>query len=88
MSYMCPLCNGLLSVSARCPDCGNQTCEDEGRLGDFYGPYSPYRPIDDIRMSNGWMDVSQHICLHLVRCLSCGTRFQTCVHEWPNQEAD
>jgi hypothetical protein len=44
---------------------------DGGRLGDYYDDYSPYREIDDLKMSNGYQDVSTHHCIHLIYCPHC-----------------
>lgn len=48
IAYGCPICNGLISLSILCPHCG-ETMEDHGRLLDMFAPYSPYRPIDDLK---------------------------------------
>jgi hypothetical protein len=39
---------------------------------DLYGNYSPYRPIDDLKMTDGMIDVTTHECPHQVWCLKCG----------------
>lgn len=78
---MCPVCNGLQALHARCPKCSSPA-EDEGRFNDFLGPYAPYRQIDDIGMSNGFRDVGNHSCVHALHCPNCGHSFQTFVHEW------
>lgn len=83
MSYICPVCNGLKKLSVYCPECAHP-CEDEGRFNDFLGPYAPYRPIDDIGMTNGYLDVRNHLCTHVMNCPNCGHVFQTFVPEWQN----
>jgi len=80
--YMCPVCNGWSVLAAACPDCGGEA-SDEGREGDLYGPYSPYRPIDDIRKTNGLPDLREHRCPHAARCRRCGRRFTAFVAERP-----
>jgi hypothetical protein len=77
---ICPVCNGFDLLEAACPDCGG-VAEDCGRLGDYYGPYSPYRPIDDIRMTNGYPDVRERECLHAAHCTRCGQTFVSGVSE-------
>jgi len=71
---ICPVCNGLGLFQAVCPACRTEA-EDLGRLGDYYGPYSPYRPIDDIRMTNGFSDVRDRLCLHNAYCGRCNSTF-------------
>jgi hypothetical protein len=70
LSYICPVCNGMQVLDAECPICAHKA-SDCGRFDDFLGPYSPYREIDDIAMSNGFRDVSNHLCIHLVNCPVC-----------------
>lgn len=81
MSSMCPVCNGFQQLEAKCPECGGKA-DDDGRLNDFLGPYSPYRPIDDIGMDNGVLDVGLHRCTHVTHCASCGYTFHSFVEEW------
>ncbi|WP_248930431.1 hypothetical protein [Paenibacillus hamazuiensis] len=82
MSYVCPVCNGLEALQPICPDCG-QAAADQGKLSDFYGPYSPYRPIDDLKMTNGYDDLRRHVCMHSVYCSRCGRSFELAVGERP-----
>jgi hypothetical protein len=77
---ICPVCNGFAVLQVACTVCGGPA-EDCGRLGDLYGPYSPYRPIDDIRMTNGYVDVRERECLHSAHCHRCGTTFVHAVEE-------
>lgn len=77
---LCPVCNGFHTLSAACPNCGGGG-SDEGRLGDLYGPYSPYRSIDEIRMTNGYPDLRDRLCLHFATCRDCGTAFIASVEE-------
>ncbi|SEN50498.1 hypothetical protein [Lihuaxuella thermophila] len=70
-SYACPVCNSFSDFLSGCPDCGN-LLEDHGRLPDFYADYSPYRPIEDLKMTDGLPDAATHRCPHLVYCPECG----------------
>ncbi|MBP1155012.1 hypothetical protein ACVLD2_001085 [Paenibacillus sp. PvR052] len=71
MSYYCAVCNGMEPLEYPCPVCGHPA-SDEGKLSDFYGPYSPYRPIDDLKMINGYdEDMKLHLCIHSVYCTEC-----------------
>lgn len=74
MSLICPVCNGLRSLDAVCPGCAS-AAEDEGRYNDFLGPYSPYRPIDDVSRTNGVPDLALGACLHLACCRNCAGVF-------------
>jgi len=77
---LCPVCNGMANLAAVCPNCGGEG-SDEGRLGDLYGPYSPYRAIDDVRLTNGFPDLLDGVCLHAAVCRRCGTVFPASVDE-------
>lgn len=81
MAYICPICNGLHSLKAHCPTCGQQL-DDAGRLYDYYGDYSPYRPIEDSKLANGYPDAKEHLCLHVGWCAHCHTESLFAVHEW------
>ncbi|WP_284637899.1 hypothetical protein [Paenibacillus silviterrae] len=80
MSYGCPVCNGLEELSFPCEQC-REALDDQGRLSDFYDPYSPYRPIDDIKLTNGYEDLSTHQCIHLGRCSHCHRSYTLAVQE-------
>ena len=67
MSSICPVCNGLQELDTDCPVCSQRMC-DRGKLSDYLGPYSPYREIDDISMSDGTLGITDNQCLHLVNC--------------------
>lgn len=77
---ICPVCNGLEQLVSVCPQCGGTT-EDQGKESDYYGPYSPYRPIDDMKLTNGYYDLAQHQCMHAVYCPACGTTAIQSVNE-------
>ncbi|MCE4051088.1 MULTISPECIES: hypothetical protein [Bacillaceae] len=67
---ICPLCNGFEQLNKVCADCGQQV-EDKGRIMDYYDDYSAYMPIDQMKLENGYPDLEQHLCPHLVLCPSC-----------------
>lgn len=70
MDTICPICNGLLPLQESCPVCG-KAMEDHGPLTNFFGPYSPYREIDDLKMSNGFPDLVHRQCIHVGYCENC-----------------
>lgn len=80
-SYVCPLCNGIRSLDRTCSRCGGPLT-DGGRLDDYLGPYSPYRPIDDLKLTNGYPDLAEHTCIHTVYCGKCGLSEPLQVKEW------
>ncbi|WP_232696819.1 hypothetical protein [Brevibacillus daliensis] len=71
MNTICPVCNGFSRLLATCDHC-HKYLQDKGRLSDYQGDYSPYRPIDDLKLSNGYKDAADHLCLHLCFCAGCG----------------
>jgi len=71
MSYMCPVCNGITNLNMLCPVCYQQLA-DCGRIDQIWEPYSPYREIDDIKLTNGYHDFVNHQCVHLASCPNCG----------------
>ncbi|MFK7694623.1 hypothetical protein [Paenibacillus sp. HJGM_3] len=81
MSYGCPVCNGLQTLTKHCPGCGG-SLSDGGRAEDYLGPYSPYRPIDDMKLTNGIADLANHICVHQLYCTTCGFTASVDVQEW------
>lgn len=66
----CPICNGLSSFDLSCPACG-QSLTDNGRYMDFFGDYSPYRPIEDAKLTDGLVDAATHQCPHYTTCTVC-----------------
>ena len=70
MKSICMVCNGLSRLQATCPAC-YQLLDDSGRLADYFGDYSPYTDIDDSKLSNGYLDLSQRLCLHVTWCPTC-----------------
>jgi len=69
MSLVCPLCNGLRNLQLHiCPDCGHDM-QDQGRVREFFGPYSPY---EELRAVNS-LDEK---CVHLISCPRCGKDFR------------
>lgn len=85
MSHICPVCNGFSRLDASCPACGH-ALDDSGRLYDYYGDYSPYRPIDDAKLSNGLSDLRLHLCMHVAWCPVCRKEQQVAVQEYSEQE--
>lgn len=77
---MCPYCNALATLSVACPNC-HTIADDQGMLANFYSDYSPYRERDDINMSNGFDDVQNHQCVHLLYCPGCQHEFTYSVNE-------
>lgn len=71
MAFGCPVCNGLKHMDVECSRCG-ALMDDTGRLTDLYADYSPYREIDDLRMTNGFPDLANEQCLHVFYCSLCG----------------
>jgi hypothetical protein len=81
VSSLCPVCNGLSSLEARCPHCG-ESLKDGGRADEYDGPYAPYREIDDLKRTNGYTDLANHTCVHLGQCDRCGHSAMFPVQEW------
>lgn len=71
MSHICPVCNGLTFLEAYCHKC-NHALDDHGRIDQIWEPYSPYREIDDIKLTNGFKDYANQQCIHLANCPVCG----------------
>ncbi|MEB3100476.1 hypothetical protein [Ferviditalea candida] len=80
MNTYCPVCNGLRDFQAKCGRCGTRLI-DFGRSYDYFGPYSPYRPIDDMKWTNGLPDLLNHQCIHAAFCEKCGQTFNLAVDE-------
>lgn len=68
--WICPVCNGMNSINHYCPECSARM-DDLGKLSDLYTPYSPYREIEDVKMTNGYMDHANHECMHMTLCPHC-----------------
>lgn len=69
--YACPVCNGFSFLEhLSCPECGH-ILKDHGRLTDLFSDYSPYREIDDLKMTDGQLDVKTHQCPHALTCPAC-----------------
>ncbi|USG66848.1 hypothetical protein NDK47_05985 [Brevibacillus ruminantium] len=81
MVHLCPVCNGLIALHEECPYCVGPL-DDSGRLYDYYEKYSPYREIDDAKLSNGVSDALHHHCLHLGWCTQCNREHVLAVEEW------
>jgi hypothetical protein len=80
MSLYCPVCNGLEALSWACPSC-QHTAIDYGRWNDYLGPYSPYRNIDEMSMTNGYPDLQNHTCVHVMSCPQCSKTFNVQIAE-------
>lgn len=65
---LCPLCNGLQELDARCPLCRSEL-EDGGRPSDWSGPYAPYMP--DAEPLGSAPSSSAAACTHLAYCAGC-----------------
>jgi hypothetical protein len=69
---VCPVCNGLKKVEVECEACSSPM-EEKGRYHDFFDDYSPYMPIDLMKLEDGIPgDYKNHQCPHLYKCPSCG----------------
>jgi hypothetical protein len=82
---ICPICNGFSHLEQSCPSCSH-LMEDTGNIEQFFGPYSPYRERDDIKMANGYLDVARHECIHLLSCQYCGREQTFTVKEIKNPD--
>lgn len=70
---MCPVCNGFENINALCPSCGSKMV-NEGREAEYYDDYSPYMPIDMMKLEDGYPNNYQNgECPHLFACPNCGT---------------
>ncbi|WP_449620485.1 hypothetical protein [Robertmurraya sp. Marseille-Q9965] len=69
---ICPICNGFKELHKECQTCGT-SLEDSGRVMDYYDDYSPYMPIDLMKLEDGYPnDYENHQCPHLLKCPQCG----------------
>lgn len=69
--YACLYCNGIKTIDITCPKCLTSV-EDLGKVSDYYQAYSPYREIDDLKMTDGFPDnLDQHKCIHYLSCPHC-----------------
>lgn len=68
---ICPACNGFEYISSACPTCG-VNLKDQGRVMDYYDDYSPYMPIDQMKLEDGYpYDAMKGECPHLLSCSNC-----------------
>lgn len=78
---MCPLCNGFSQLHATCQNCGSRLV-NQGREAEYYDDYSPYMPIDEMKLVDGYLlDAQNHECPHLFKCQSCGTETTIMIQE-------
>jgi len=69
---MCPLCNGFAHLNAVCQEC-ESTMENKGREAEYYDDYSPYMPIDEMKLEDGYLNNYENgECPHLFQCSQCG----------------
>lgn len=80
LMHVCPVCNGISTLAIPCPQCG-QLAADCGRADDFAGPYAPYGPIDEMKRTNGFLDLAVHACVHSLYCERCSQSFAYAVPE-------
>ncbi|UFJ39660.1 hypothetical protein LOK74_16580 [Brevibacillus humidisoli] len=85
MNLMCPVCNSFMPLYAGCPRC-SQPMQDAGRLADYFGDYSPYRPIDDSKRTNGLPDLAHHVCVHIAWCPNCREEQRIAVKEVTDEQ--
>jgi hypothetical protein len=68
---ICPLCNGLRALYFYCPHCQTEM-QDEGKVTDYFGPYSPYMETDLLKQADGYKTTwTNHECVHLFYCPHC-----------------
>ncbi|WP_035099643.1 hypothetical protein [Aneurinibacillus terranovensis] len=84
---MCPVCNGFSRLEEKCPTC-RHLMEDEGNIQSYYGPYSPYRGIDDEKLYNNYPDLVAHQCIHVLACEHCGHQATYAVQEITSLSAE
>lgn len=70
--FLCPLCNGFTNEThIPCPNC-SADLKNVGPVSDLLAPYSPYRELEDMKLTDGWMDQQTHTCPHQLYCPTCG----------------
>lgn len=68
---ICPLCNGLESITMTCPQCGNML-EDYGPVSYLVYSYSPYYlSLEEMKRDDGWIDQITDQCPHQFFCPNC-----------------
>lgn len=83
LDRFCPVCNGLEPFVCPCPCCGH-ALDDQGRLWDWVGPYSPYMPIAELAELYADRDgFGAGACLHVATCPACGTVQRVAIAELP-----
>lgn len=65
MNTLCPVCNGLRSLSSKCMNCQSGILCDDGPVHHYVGPYAPYEMRDPSD------DPSVFTCSHVVVCDFC-----------------
>lgn len=68
---VCPLCNGLTTLSLSCPNCQTYL-DDQGKISDYFDDYSSYLDIDMTNMIDGAQEsLEEAQCLHYFYCPDC-----------------
>ncbi|KXG76367.1 hypothetical protein AN618_16070 [Fervidicola ferrireducens] len=78
LEYNCPLCNGLITIREKCPECGGPM-EDWGRVQDYVDPYQPYLDMNITASEKH----DEGRCVHLFLCPRCGRDIRITVNQIP-----
>lgn len=69
MDSGCPVCNGFMSLSEICPDCGSPLA-DCGSIANYQDPYGPYEEQSpQIAGENAYTGDNE--CVHFLQCPNC-----------------
>lgn len=83
MMSVCPLCNGLSSLSLTCPNCHHQL-DDQGKLTDYFDDYSSYLDMNITKMVDGdSVSLQEDRCVHYFYCPQCHYEQVQAVKEIP-----
>nr|WP_077623158.1 hypothetical protein [Sediminibacillus massiliensis] len=81
--HACPLCNGMRTITRNCSNC-DETMEDQGKVVDYMGDYSPYLPDDIAKTVDGVQNSTEdHVCVHLFHCNNCKQDMRVEIQEVP-----
>lgn len=79
---ICPVCNGLSELSARCKQC-HSAMIDYGRIMDYGEKYDAYMPIELQKLDNGVRnDQRDEQCVHYTICPHCQKASLLLIKEW------
>ncbi|BBH21654.1 hypothetical protein Back11_29990 [Paenibacillus baekrokdamisoli] len=81
---LCPICNGLEQLAAKCPSCLKLT-NDYGQIADFTAPYAPYQQDSDTSYSMETMISNldgERSCKHVLYCPNCEKTYEATVMKW------